>query len=242
MLADAVCSRCPPPIVPIREPQIPWKWLYRQTLGALRKPAPGAASLFALSLSPTAGTVHCRQCFVCGLLPVAGTLYKCFHCRAWYACEACFLRVRAGGLHEDGHLFVKIREPRATAAPLLYYQFPKVRGRVHKAVCSACGCSPLAGSRFKCSRCPDFSLCEGCWGRARAPGEQRRLQPAMPHAPDHPFFEVQPRPLRQQCRRRLQRGQILFQEKRHEAHDSPTWCDSCTRPIVGMRFKCLNCA
>jgi len=185
--------------------------------------------------------VHNRGCSGCRSFPVVGPLYKCFHCANYFLCEACHTSSSSLSAHESGHLFVKVRHPDAVVAPMLYFQFPsKNKNRTHPATCADCGVSTLTGSRYKCRQCTttDFSLCQRCYEKAskakqQSPGVKRhRAQPG--HDSSHDFLEI--------LFTHNDPSSSSGASKHHDSsHAAPTWCDSCTKPITGTRFKCLNC-
>lgn len=97
---------------------------------------------------------------------------------------------------------------------------------VHAGVtCDACRQSPIVGTRFKCSVCWNYDLCEKCEAKGA-------------HDAAHPLIKlVQPRHC--QGRRGLWGGR--------RGHDGQAThfgvtCDGCQQsPIVGQRFKCTVC-
>lgn len=81
-------------------------------------------------------------------------------------------------------------------------------------ICDGCGTTPITGTRFKCSVCPDFDLCSECEAKQIHPAHHSLIKFKVPaHASAKP-----------------------------EAVHEGVVCDGCNRnPIRGDRFKCSIC-
>ncbi|KAG8969950.1 hypothetical protein FRB90_010695, partial [Tulasnella sp. 427] len=87
---------------------------------------------------------------------------------------------------------------------------------VHNATCDLCD-SKICGNRYKCSMCPDYDVCEGCFSIV---AEQH---------PKHAFVRIKdPRDV-------MVRSHHYANRTVHHAR-----CDSCGKQIVGARFKCTH--
>jgi len=87
--------------------------------------------------------------------------------------------------------------------------------RVHTGViCDGCNENPIVGTRYKCSVCPDFDLCQSC-------------ETAGDHPDSHPLIKIKVPP---------------HERKPEPAVHENVICDGCgAKPIVGNRFKCTVC-
>jgi len=94
---------------------------------------------------------------------------------------------------------------------------------VHEGVtCDGCNQAPIVGTRYKCTVCHDYDLCEKCEAKGT-------------HDATHPLVKMfKPRPFA--CHgRRFWRGE-------GQAPHFGVSCDGCNQnPIVGQRFKCTVC-
>lgn len=99
------------------------------------------------------------ECDNCGLQPVLGTRFHCSVCTNVDLCATC----EAKSVHPADHPLLKLVPP-----------------TVHPGVaCANCGEDPIAGTRFKCSLCPDFDLCAQC----------ESLSPPV-HKAEHAFLKI----------------------------------------------------
>jgi len=91
--------------------------------------------------------------------PIVGTRFQCTICANFDLCSAC----EAKGEHTPMH-------------PLLQHRDPVDVNPVHLGIiCKTCGVTPIKGSRFKCTVCPVFDLCEVCEPKGEHP---------------HPFLKI----------------------------------------------------
>ena len=98
-------------------------------------------------------------CDGCNVTPLRGNRYKCKKCKDFDFCEDCYKKNK----ESHGHDFFVIEHPRCRNR--LGHPNKKYcqRGIVHSNVmCDGCGMLPLAGWRYKCALCDDYSLCENC--------------------------------------------------------------------------------
>jgi len=115
-------------------------------------------------------------CDGCGTTPIVGTCFKCSVCPDYDLCEICKAKPNA---HDSSHTFAEIKIPRT----------------VHCNVqCDGCGTTPIVGTRFKCSVCPDYDLCETC-----------KAKPNI-HDPSHNFVNLAGRYIPPRGRRVCCRG------------------------------------
>jgi mRNA (2'-O-methyladenosine-N6-)-methyltransferase len=86
--------------------------------------------------------------------------------------------------------------------------------------CNGCQAKPLWGIRFTCQQCPDFDLCETCHDGRVVPEELAAI-----HKKGHTFAAIETPELA---------GGLSVHRHR---------CLGCnTFPIVGCRFKCVECS
>ncbi len=98
---------------------------------------------------------------------IVGVRYHCTECDDYDLCDRC---VRKSRVHNETHLFLKIRRPVdcvPAALPHLYTNrwtnTTQFRTNVHTGVkCNGCGAFPIRGVRFWCENCEDYNLCEKC--------------------------------------------------------------------------------
>lgn len=58
----------------------------------------------------------------------------------------------------NGHLFIPTRHAHGESADTL---------PAHRANCDVCAMTPIVGTRWKCSTCPDYDMCDGCYQTKR---------------------------------------------------------------------------
>lgn len=112
------------------------------------------------------GDDHECTCNNCGCR-ITGVRFHCTECDDFDLCERC---IRKSRLHNETHLFLKIRRPVdcvPAALPHLYtnrwINTAQFRGNAHVGVkCNGCGMNPIRGVRFWCENCEDYNLCEKC--------------------------------------------------------------------------------
>lgn len=98
---------------------------------------------------------------------ITGVRYHCTECDDYDLCEKC---IRKSRLHNETHLFLKIRRPVDCVPASLPHLYPnrwictaQFRGNVHVGVkCNGCGANPIRGVRYWCENCEDYNLCEKC--------------------------------------------------------------------------------
>ena len=119
--------------------------------------------------------------------------------------------------------------------------------------CDSCERSPITGTRYKCANCSNYDLCEQC--------EAQRDK--VKHNEYHLFLQI-PKPLPLYPSATLPKptadtskkdyppllpvlykvGEAFsetFADSKTISHDGVT-CDGCGKnPIVGIRYKCVNC-
>eukprot|EP01116_Phalansterium_solitarium_P012337 TRINITY_DN28533_c0_g1_i1.p1 TRINITY_DN28533_c0_g1~~TRINITY_DN28533_c0_g1_i1.p1 ORF type:complete len:366 (-),score=8.94 TRINITY_DN28533_c0_g1_i1:223-1320(-) len=110
----------------------------------------------------------------------------------------------------------------------------------HRAICDVCDYS-IFGLRFKCTVCSDYDMCEDCyhvWQKDAGNSETCNL--VHPHG--HLFLKVRvplPPP--------GQRPAVCAPEfaSTHgpvaDCVHRNVLCDGCNLPVVGLRFRCINC-
>ncbi|KAG2160021.1 uncharacterized protein EDB93DRAFT_1324500 [Suillus bovinus] len=85
----------------------------------------------------------------------------------------------------------------------------------HCAACNMCD-SPIVGDRFKCVNCPDFDTCADCF---KITGEQH---------PHHGFVRVS------------KPNDLMMRNAVTNTATFYATCDSCRKPIRGVRYKCMH--
>ncbi|XP_052285967.1 uncharacterized protein LOC127881852 isoform X3 [Dreissena polymorpha] len=138
-----------------------------------------------------AGVVHKNvTCDVCTMSPIVGTRLKCRECANYDMCSACFEDHRM--VHDLSHSFRQIettgcvlhqaeatRTTSSQAVPKRIHQTNDGSGTPHVGVrCDVCKVSPIRGTRWRCSSCPDYDICSTCYE------DKRRL-----HDKSHSFFK-----------------------------------------------------
>ena len=106
------------------------------------------------------GPIHFNVlCDGCKMNPIRGNRYKCKGCPDFDFCENCYQKNK----DSHGHEFKKIEK---LSIPNILEHKNKdchKRNNVHMGVrCDGCGLDPITGSRFKCSICENYDLCENC--------------------------------------------------------------------------------
>ncbi|XP_005097523.2 uncharacterized protein LOC101852689 [Aplysia californica] len=173
------------------------------------------------------------QCDGCGSNPLTGVRFKCPVCPDFDLCADCqdlklhphYDQMVAIVWPEDIHtLNITAASSNAEASSTV----------VHNVTCDGCKFYPLAGTRYKCTVCPCFNLCEAC---------EKKKQ----HPPAHPFKIYE---------RRVTDAENmvdLFDDltqlvataattvSGYPVHPG-TKCNTCaSSPIRGVCFKCTQC-
>lgn len=92
------------------------------------------------------------KCDGCGMFPIIGIRYKCTVCTDFDLCATC----EAKDVHTTSHALLKIKEP--------------PRADIHFGVtCDGCSVSPIQGTRYKCTVCPNYDLCDSCEAENKHP-------------------------------------------------------------------------
>ncbi|KAJ3851824.1 hypothetical protein EV368DRAFT_42270 [Lentinula lateritia] len=171
---------------------------------------------------------HGVSCDSCRSI-IEGVRHKCLDCPDYDLCSSC-IADGAAARHTPFHEFFEISEPgrvvvhnvfsgsgEREAAPSMRHNgspFQSSQPVVHNAVCDLCE-SRIRGDRYKCINCPDWDCCANCFTITNE------------HHPRHAFVKV--------CRPEdfIRRDQTPVKE--HFAT-----CDSCSRRIFGIRYKCMH--
>jgi len=109
-------------------------------------------------------------CDGCQANPITGDRYKCTVCADFDLCSTCEQSGKSFGRHSAQHNMIKIVAPRfPRGCPV--FERPAASAAsgpsdVHAGVkCDGCGAVPITGTRYKCTACPNFDLCEKCEAR-----------------------------------------------------------------------------
>ncbi|EIM23703.1 hypothetical protein WALSEDRAFT_31185 [Wallemia mellicola CBS 633.66] len=180
-------------------------------------------SLANLTKSQTSLAMHEAVCDGCNNR-IQGVRMKCTTCRDYDLCVGCF----SVGTH-DHETFHRICDPSKplpsvpksidTNTPLLStntsvrssHSKPNAH---HSANCDMCK-SGIIGTRHKCTICPDYDVCDNCFGRTH---EEHPL---------HEFADLTDPKL------------IRVPEELQVVHPGVI-CDGCQNNVVGYRFKCSH--
>ena len=115
------------------------------------------------------------SCDGCHAYPIYGKRFKCETCKNFDYCEKCYEQQK----QTHNHPFKNIKAPSLLINPKMNFNDDSSNEQpVHKGViCKKCGMKNIIGSRFKCSVCEDYDLCEKCESKY---GEEHL----------HPFIKV----------------------------------------------------
>ena len=99
---------------------------------------------------------------------------------------------------------------------------------VHQGItCDLCAMSPILGIRYRCSVCPDFDVCSSCVTSRTQSGA---------HIPSHLYLRID------RTTAALQRRPQVSNRTAYVHHGfSCSECQVRGRPIVGVRFQCVQC-
>ncbi|KAJ3895140.1 hypothetical protein GG344DRAFT_39484 [Lentinula edodes] len=198
-------------------------------------PAPHTVP-FALSVGETEsarnenGRVvhHGVSCDSCRSI-IEGVRHKCLDCPDYDLCSSC-IADGAAARHTPFHEFFEISEPgrvvvhnvfsgsgeREAAPPMRHNGSPVQSSQpvVHNAVCDLCE-SRIRGDRYKCINCPDWDCCANCFTITNE------------HHPRHAFVKVS-------------RPEDFIRRDQTPVKEHFATCDSCSRRIFGIRYKCMH--
>ncbi|KAF9352843.1 hypothetical protein BGX26_009359 [Mortierella sp. AD094] len=160
---------------------------------------------------------HGIICDICNLV-VKGVRHKCQDCDDFDLCQTCY--VLAPESHNPLHVFTAMEKPAyMPSGPRYHRSFASssssVLAAVHSAICDICS-ERICGNRYKCFTCPDYDLCEEC------------LPLAEIYHKNHSFATIS------------YPGQVNITVN-NTIHPGVI-CDGCNSDIVGIRYKCGNCA
>ncbi|KAI8598274.1 hypothetical protein EDD21DRAFT_382925 [Dissophora ornata] len=181
--------------------------------------------------------VYCDMC----LGMIRGVRHKCKNCPNYDLCQKCI--ALAPNHHTPGHVFKSIETPiryrkvrsnkcnrpsnssssssspssssSSSLAPSMVILDQTDTNMIHCASCDLCTMN-IRGTRYKCFVCPDYDVCEECLPLTRT------------FHMGHSFAPI------------VYPGQVKVRIDR--TSHSGVICDGCDTPIVGVRYKCGNCA
>ena len=106
------------------------------------------------------GLIHFNiLCDGCKMNPIRGNRYKCKCCPDFDFCENCYQKNK----DTHGHEFKKIEKLNVANIFECKSNDYNKKGNAHMGVrCNQCGSNPIIGSRFKCSICRNYNLCQNC--------------------------------------------------------------------------------
>ncbi|KAJ3908964.1 hypothetical protein F5879DRAFT_1041371, partial [Lentinula edodes] len=171
---------------------------------------------------------HGVSCDSCRSI-IEGVRHKCLDCPDYDLCSSCIAN-GAAARHTPFHEFFEISEPgrvvvhnvfsgsgeREAAPPMRHNGSPVQSSQpvVHNAVCDLCE-SRIRGDRYKCINCPDWDCCANCFTITNE------------HHPRHAFVKVS-------------RPEDFIRRDQTPVKEHFATCDSCSRRIFGIRYKCMH--
>ncbi|KAJ3867306.1 hypothetical protein EV359DRAFT_34766 [Lentinula novae-zelandiae] len=171
---------------------------------------------------------HGVSCDSCRSI-IEGIRHKCLDCPDYDLCTSC-IADGAAARHTPFHEFFDISEPgrvvvhnvfsgsgeREAAPPMRHNGSPDQYSQpvVHNAVCDLCE-SRIRGDRYKCINCPDWDCCANCFTITNE------------HHPRHAFVKVS-------------RPEDFIRRDQTPVKEHFATCDSCSRQIFGIRYKCMH--
>ncbi|KAL0567721.1 hypothetical protein V5O48_014273 [Marasmius crinis-equi] len=226
---------------PSAPPPLPWPQVSHSPVPSTSRPLPSPPlHIPGIPLLDESLPVHGGvQCDSCNLIPIRGARHKCLDCPDYDLCTNC---ISAGGAekHNPFHEFLELTEPGRVVVHTVYSgrgerettsNAPSLQASsvpepqpttpqpapepvVHAATCNLCD-SRIHGTRYKCTDCPDFDTCEGCFAITYV------------HHPRHTFV-------------RLDHVEQLIRRAEVDRPLHYAICDSCQKGISGVRFKCMH--
>ncbi|KAJ3731958.1 hypothetical protein DFJ43DRAFT_998241 [Lentinula guzmanii] len=162
---------------------------------------------------------------------IEGVRHKCLDCPDYDLCTSCITGGGAGN-HNLFHEFFEISEPgrvvvhnvfsgsgereAAPQPPRRANEAPAQSNQpvVHSATCDLCE-SRIRGDRYKCLNCPDWDCCATCFTITEE------------HHPSHAFVKIS-------------HPDDFIRRATSTAKEHFASCDSCSRRIRGIRYKCMH--
>ncbi|KAJ3789277.1 hypothetical protein GGU10DRAFT_261076 [Lentinula aff. detonsa] len=162
---------------------------------------------------------------------IEGVRHKCLDCPDYDLCTSC---ITGGGAsnHNPFHEFFEISEPgrvvvhnvfsgsgereAAPQPPRRVNEAPTQSNQpvVHAATCDLCE-SRIRGDRYRCLNCPDWDCCATCFTITEE------------HHPRHAFVKIS-------------HPDDFIRRATSTVKEHFASCDSCSRRILGIRYKCMH--
>ncbi|XP_061173662.1 uncharacterized protein LOC133182833 [Saccostrea echinata] len=176
------------------------------------------------------GVVHPQiQCEACSNYPIKGIRWKCSDCDDFDLCDPCYIIYK----HAKSHSFLRI-----DAAISRPHYVEKTNVHVH-IECDGCGDCPIKGTRWKCSDCDDFDLCNPCYIIKKHVIRHSFLQIDAPNSRSANCSVNKPFDLFSMAHIRGLHRKLKIDEG--VVHPQ-IQCDACSDcPIKGIRWKCSDC-